>query len=83
MDRKCSKIWFFQNEEIECFVDKFLTIDQIMLKHKIQNMQIHQHKRMCRKTTLNNLSISISETTNETHKNIITFRRRKLYIKTS
>ncbi len=38
-----------QNEEIECFVDKYLTIDQIMLKHEIHNMQIHQHKQMCRK----------------------------------
>jgi hypothetical protein len=30
-------------------VDKYLTTDQTMFKHKICNMQIHQHKQTCRK----------------------------------
>jgi hypothetical protein len=34
-----------KNEKIECFVDKYLTIDQIMLPIEIHNMQIHQLKR--------------------------------------
>jgi hypothetical protein len=49
MDKKWSKIWWFSKWKFECFVDKYLAIDQTMLKHEICNMQIHQHKWMCRK----------------------------------
>jgi hypothetical protein len=49
MGTKCYYIWCFKNEEIKCFVDKYLTIDQIMFPIEIRNMQIHQHKRTCRK----------------------------------
>jgi len=34
----------FMNEEIEIFVDKYLTIDEIILPKDIRNVQIHQHK---------------------------------------
>jgi hypothetical protein len=61
----------FQNEDIECFVNKYLTTDQTMFKHKICNMQIHQHKRTCRKKFQ---TIVISKTTNETHTKTITFK---------
>ncbi len=36
-----------KNERIECFVNKYLTIDQTMLPIEIHNMQIHQHKKKC------------------------------------
>jgi hypothetical protein len=39
----------FKNGEIECFVHKYLTIDQTMLSIEICNMQIHQHKRTYQK----------------------------------
>jgi hypothetical protein len=35
-------IWNFY--DIENFVDKYLTIDQIILPKDIRNAQIHQHK---------------------------------------
>jgi DNA polymerase III delta subunit len=38
-----------KNEEIECFVDKYLTTNQTMLSIEIHNMQTHQHKRTCKK----------------------------------
>jgi hypothetical protein len=38
-----------KNEKVECFVNKYLTIDQTMLSIEIHNMQIHQHKKTCRK----------------------------------
>jgi hypothetical protein len=62
---------FKKNEEIECFVDKYLTIDQTMLSIEIHNMQRHQHKRTCKKKSQPILLISISKTTDETYKNII------------
>jgi hypothetical protein len=34
----------FTNEEIEIFVDKYLTIDQSIFNIEICNSQIHQHK---------------------------------------
>jgi hypothetical protein len=37
------------NEEIEKNVDKYLTIDQIVLQKYIHNAQIHQHKQTCKK----------------------------------
>jgi hypothetical protein len=49
-----------KNEKIEFFVNKYLTIDQTILSNEIFNMQIHQHKRTCRKK-LTNLLISISK----------------------
>jgi hypothetical protein len=75
----------FKNGEIECFVHKYLTIDQTMLSIEICNMQIHQHKRTCPKIIIiiksTNLSISIFRATNETYKNIIAFRRTRSYAK--
>jgi len=50
-----------KNEKIECFVNKYLTINQTMFSIEMHNMQIHQHKK-----TLTNLSISICKTANET-----------------
>jgi len=38
-----------KNEKIQCFVDKYLTINQTILSIEIHNIQIHQHKRTCRK----------------------------------
>jgi len=49
MDRKCSTFWCFLNEILENFVDKYLTIDETILKIYIHNVQIHQHRQMCRK----------------------------------
>jgi hypothetical protein len=40
-----------KSEEIECFVDKYLTTNQIMFSIEIHNIQIHQHKRTCKKKT--------------------------------
>jgi hypothetical protein len=38
-----------KNEEIECFVNKYITTNQTILPIEIHNMQIHQHKKKCRK----------------------------------
>jgi hypothetical protein len=37
---------FQKKKKIECFVDKYLTIDQTMFLIEIHNMQIHQHKNV-------------------------------------
>jgi hypothetical protein len=42
MGKICASIWNFY--EIEIFVDKYLTIDEIILPKDIRNVQIHQHK---------------------------------------
>jgi hypothetical protein len=57
----------FTNEEIENFVDKYLTIDQTIFKMKICNYQIHQQKQTCQKKKKNttNLSIPMSKIPNE------------------
>ncbi len=38
-----------KNEKFECFVNKYLTIDQTMLAIEICNMQIHQLKKTWKK----------------------------------
>jgi hypothetical protein len=65
-----SRFGVSKNEEIEYYVDKYLT----MLSNKICSLQIHQHKRTHGKTNSTNLSILISKTTNKTYKNVIAFR---------
>jgi hypothetical protein len=42
--KNASKCFVSSNEDIEIFVDKYLTINQIVFKNKIHNAQIHQHK---------------------------------------
>ncbi len=62
---KCYYIWCFKNQEIKCFRDKYLTIDQIMLPIEIRNMQIHQHKRTCKKQCQPICRFQLSKITNE------------------
>jgi hypothetical protein len=42
-----------KNVDFESFGDKYLTTNQTMISIEIRNMQIHQHKRTCRKKTSN------------------------------
>jgi hypothetical protein len=65
---KCSYIWCFKNKEIECFVVKYLKVDQTMLSNKICNMQTHPFKEHVEKKSTN-LPILVSKITNENTKN--------------
>jgi hypothetical protein len=46
---RCKMLLHLVFQKIECFVDKHLTINQIMLPIEIRNMQINQHKKTCKK----------------------------------
>jgi hypothetical protein len=37
------------NEEIENFIDKYLTTDRFILEERLRSTQTHQHKQTCRK----------------------------------
>ncbi len=45
--KNVSRFGIFTNEEIENFVDKYLKVDQNILKNNNHNNQIHQDKRTC------------------------------------
>ena len=49
MDRKCSEISINSNEEIESFVDKYISSGQTQLPEPLQEAQTHKHSKTCRK----------------------------------
>ncbi len=50
-------LWFAisSNEEIESFINKYLTIDQTIFKSEIHKTKIYQHKQTCCKKMSTNL----------------------------
>jgi hypothetical protein len=38
------------NEEIDCFIDLYISYDVSLLLNSLQNVQQHQHMHTCRET---------------------------------
>jgi hypothetical protein len=49
MDYYGSIFGIFPNENIEIFVNEYLTTYQYLLQNEIYATQIHQHKQTCKK----------------------------------
>ncbi len=63
---------FKKNEKNECFINKYLLIDQTMFSMKICNMQIH-HCRKTREKNVNQFTNFNIQSTNEIYENITLF----------
>jgi hypothetical protein len=51
MDKKCTYVWNAQNEEIEKFVDMYISCDVSLLPNLLENARQHQHTNTCKKKT--------------------------------